>query len=277
MATRQSSEATRALSGRVGTATTAAASTNNNSNNDDRLVAVNPNTNRRRRDGSSLLSKNHNNNNIRYTLKVVLLGDSGVGKTSLALRQVRDEFHPFPEPTIGANCFTTRTLSLADGRRVSLRVWDTAGQERYQSLAPLYFRGAQAAILVYDRIQWHTWESLKKWVRELKQFGSDDTLLFICGNKCDLLQLTVMDIGSSHNKNEATSSGDSEPPFLRDVRAYAEQVGATYVETSAKDGTNVNELFLLVAQQAADRGLLVPDREEPASVDLASAPKSRCC
>ncbi|GKV43395.1 hypothetical protein SLEP1_g50687 [Rubroshorea leprosula] len=101
--------------------------------------------------------------------KLVLLGDMGTGKTSLALRFVKGQFYENQEPTIGA-AFFTQVLSLTEAT-VKFDIWDTAGQERYHSLAPMYYRGAAAAVVVYDISNKDTFARAKKWVQELQRQG----------------------------------------------------------------------------------------------------------
>lgn len=104
--------------------------------------------------------------------KLVLLGESAVGKSSLVLRFVKGQFHEYQESTIGA-AFLTQTLSMEDSE-VKFEIWDTAGQERYNSLAPMYYRGAQAAIVVYDILNQDSFQRAQTWVNELQRKVSDD-------------------------------------------------------------------------------------------------------
>lgn len=99
--------------------------------------------------------------------KLVLLGESAVGKSSLVLRFVKGQFHEYQESTIGA-AFLTQTLSMEDSE-VKFEIWDTAGQERYNSLAPMYYRGAQAAIVVYDILNQDSFQRAQTWVNELQR------------------------------------------------------------------------------------------------------------
>jgi len=185
------------------------------------------------------------------TVKVVIVGDSGVGKTSLVLRYVKNAFQPFQEPTIGA-AFLSKTVAVVEGsgssdggipenqsnrHDVHMKIWDTAGQERYQSLTPLYFRGAGAAILVYDICRMHSFRALQKWIRLVQENPSIE-LLIVVGNKSDL---------------------DAERSVQEsDARLFAEEHGASlYVETSAKSDTNVRYLFEQLARRAAE--VLPPD------------------
>ncbi|KAF8025558.1 hypothetical protein BT93_F2409 [Corymbia citriodora subsp. variegata] len=113
--------------------------------------------------------------------KLVLLGDMGTGKTSLVLRFIKGQFFDNQEPTIGA-AFFTQILSLAEAT-VKFDIWDTAGQERYHSLAPMYYRGAAAAVVVYDISSVDTFVRAKKWVEELQRQGCRA----ICSRKRDVL------------------------------------------------------------------------------------------
>ena len=102
--------------------------------------------------------------------KVVLLGDTGVGKSSLVLRFITNEFKPYVESTIGAS-FMSKLLMDPDGSAVKFQIWDTAGQEKYHSLAPMYYKGAAAAIVVYDITKRKTYDTLKDWIAELRAQG----------------------------------------------------------------------------------------------------------
>ncbi|XP_060021900.1 ras-related protein Rab-5B isoform X2 [Lagenorhynchus albirostris] len=116
--------------------------------------------------------------------KLVLLGESAVGKSSLVLRFVKGQFHEYQESTIGA-AFLTQSVCL-DDTTVKFEIWDTAGQERYHSLAPMYYRGAQAAIVVYDITNQETFARAKTWVKELQRQASPSIVIALAGNKADL-------------------------------------------------------------------------------------------
>jgi len=154
-------------------------------------------------------------------VKLCLIGDSGVGKSSLVQRFVHDTFNPNLESTIGAS-FMTKTL-IHDSRTFKFQIWDTAGQERYRALAPMYYRGAGAAIIVYDVTQEQSFQSVKSWVRELNNHGSQNIILAIAGNKCDL-----------EERREVS---------LRDAQSYADSMNAIFMETSAKTAHNIINLF----------------------------------
>ncbi|ETW02720.1 hypothetical protein, variant [Aphanomyces invadans] len=124
--------------------------------------------------------------------KLVLIGDTAVGKSCLVVRFVRDEFFEFQEPTIGA-AFLTQTVSMDDGVTVKFEIWDTAGQERYRSLAPMYYRGAAAAIVVYDVTNKDSFTGAMSWVKELQRRGDPNVIIALAGNKADLESRRTVD------------------------------------------------------------------------------------
>ncbi|POM84284.1 Ras family protein [Cryptosporidium meleagridis] len=161
-------------------------------------------------------------------LKLVLLGDASVGKSCLVVRFSKDEFHEYQEPTIGA-AFMTQSVNVDDDYTVKFEIWDTAGQERYRSLAPMYYRGAAAAIVVYDITNVETFQGAKSWISELQNINNNEIVVALVGNKYDL---------------ESSRTVDSET-----ARNYAKEKGILSFETSAKTGYNVQELFEEIARK----------------------------
>ena len=159
------------------------------------------------------------------SLKVVFLGDTAVGKSCLAVRFARNEFFEFQEPTIGA-AFLGKNINLND-KRYKFEIWDTAGQERYRSLAPMYYRGAKAAVIVYDITDEDTFKGAKTWVSEIKK-KSKNCLILLVGNKVDLTNNRKVDI---HMVND-----------------YVENNNLIYMESSAKTGLNVDKIFTTIAE-----------------------------
>ncbi|XP_043923289.1 ras-related protein Rab-31 [Protopterus annectens] len=160
-------------------------------------------------------------------LKVCLLGDTAVGKSSIVCRFVQDHFDHNMSPTIGAS-FMTKTVPHGNELHKFL-IWDTAGQERFHSLAPMYYRGSAAAVIVYDITKLESFHTLKKWVKELKEHGPENIVVAIAGNKCDLSDLREVPV--------------------KDAKEYADSISAIFVETSAKNSINIEELFTGISQQ----------------------------
>jgi len=165
--------------------------------------------------------------NKTYQFKLVLLGDTSVGKSSIVIRFVKGQFSEYQESTIGA-AFLTQTVPVQDCT-VKFEIWDTAGQERYHSLAPMYYRGAAAAIVVYDITSQESFHRAKSWVKELQRQGSPDVVIALAGNKID------------REEEREVQAADS--------KQYADDNSLYFIETSAKTNVNVRELFLAIARQ----------------------------
>lgn len=164
--------------------------------------------------------------------KIVFLGDQGVGKSSLASRFVYDIYEEKYQPTIGIDFFT-RTLFL-DDLQLRLQVWDTAGQERFRCLIPSYIRDAEVALIVYDVTNADSFDSLGSWIRMVREDRGDDIILIIIGNKTD----------KKEHKRQVTEEAG---------RTTAEHSGAIHIETSARTGYNVKQLFRTLAKLLCSR------------------------
>ncbi|KAI5688626.1 ADPribosylation factor family [Leishmania braziliensis] len=171
--------------------------------------------------------------------KLVLLGESGVGKSSVVQRLMRNAFSARPHSTVGASFFRY-TCSVADGTAVHFDIWDTAGQERFRSLAAMYYRGAAAALVVFDIVSADTYERAKHWAREL-HINSPETLVMLVGNKKDL-------------------ESERQVP-VEEAQQCAAEMGAMYHETSARSGDGVQEAFHAVAVKLIETNSSVNVRE----------------
>ena len=163
-------------------------------------------------------------------VKVVLLGHQGVGKSSIVLRFVTNNFRQFSESTIGASYMSK--LVVVDEKAIKFQIWDTAGQEKYHSLAPMYYRNAAAAVLVYDITKASTFKTLQNWVYELEQRGPKEIALAIVGNKADLSAQREVDD--------------------KTARDYAEEIGGVFLETSAKNNEGIADVFREISRILPD-------------------------
>uniref|UniRef100_A0A146MAF4 Ras-related protein Rab-5A n=2 Tax=Lygus hesperus TaxID=30085 RepID=A0A146MAF4_LYGHE len=152
-----------------------------------------------------------------YSFKLVLLGAAAVGKSSTVERFLKNDFLEYQQPTIGA-AFLTQSIELPDCI-IRFEIWDTAGQERYRGLAPMYYRGAAAALIMYDIADRQSYENAKTWIIELQHQGSSNVIVAFVGNKIDLEE-------------------QREVPTA-EAQIYAEENNCLFFESSAKTGENV--------------------------------------
>ncbi|CAI4034772.1 hypothetical protein SMKI_11G2220 [Saccharomyces mikatae IFO 1815] len=191
--------------------------------------------------------------------KLVLLGDSSVGKSSIVHRFVKDTFDELRESTIGA-AFLSQSITIHpnDGGEVKdviikFEIWDTAGQERYKSLAPMYYRNANAALVVYDITQEDSLQKARNWVDELKnKVGDDDLVIYLLGNKVDLCQESA----STEPSPESNKGEDDEQKVrvisTEEAKQYAQEQGLLFREVSAKTGEGVKEIFQDIGEKLYD-------------------------
>ncbi|KAG8201973.1 hypothetical protein JTE90_027446 [Oedothorax gibbosus] len=159
--------------------------------------------------------------------KVVILGAQSVGKTSFLHRYVGQIFEQHAAPTIGASFFSCRTR--VDDHELQLLIWDTAGQERFRSMAPMYYRNANAAILMFDITCYDSYISMKEWVNELRLHLEDPIIMCVVGNKCDMSSFRQVGFQEASN--------------------YAISIGALYHESSALNSQGVEGVFLDISQE----------------------------
>jgi len=201
-----------------------------------------------------------------YLIKLLLIGDSGVGKSCLLLRFSDDSFTPSFITTIGID-FKIRTIEL-DGKRIKLQIWDTAGQERFRTITTAYYRGAMGILLVYDVTDEKSFGNIRNWIRNIEQHATESVNKMLIGNKCDMVDKKVID----------TARG----------KALAEEYSIKFLETSAKTGAGVEDAFITLAKDIKKR-LIDPSATEGAehkegtldfnsnTVDAASKKKDKCC
>lgn len=156
-----------------------------------------------------------------FLFKIVLTGDSGVGKSNILGRFTRNEFNLESKSTIGVE-FATRTVNV-DDKIIKAQIWDTAGQERYRAITSAYYRGAVGAMLMYDISKPETYENVNRWLSELREHAVPQITIMLVGNKCDLKHLRAV--------------------ATEEAQAFAEENKLLFIETSALDNTNVDLAF----------------------------------
>lgn len=194
-------------------------------------------------------------------IKLLMIGDSGVGKTCLLLRYANDSFSPTFITTIGID-FKIKNIDI-DGTKIKLQIWDTAGQERFRTITTSYFRGAQGILLVYDVTDRRSFESIRNWISQIQQHADVHVNKLLVGNKCDMLDEKVV----------STEEGEK----------LAKEFGIPFYECSAKNDINVDESFISIARGVKDR--LVADgaggpakQNQGIKVGGPAAPaKKQCC
>ncbi|CAH8384213.1 unnamed protein product [Eruca vesicaria subsp. sativa] len=162
-----------------------------------------------------------------YLFKIVLIGDSAVGKSNLLARFARDEFYPNSKSTIGVE-FQTQKIDIS-GKEIKAQIWDTAGQERFRAVTSAYYRGAVGALLVYDISRKQTFHSIGRWLNELHTHSDMNVVTILVGNKSDLKDI----------REVPTAEG----------KALAEAQGLFFMETSALDSSNVAAAFETVVKE----------------------------
>lgn len=162
-----------------------------------------------------------------YLFKVVLIGDSGVGKSNLLSRFTRNEFNLESKSTIGVE-FATRSIHV-DDKIVKAQIWDTAGQERYRAITSAYYRGAVGALLVYDVTRHVTFENIERWLKELRDHTDSSIVIMLVANKADLRHLRAVS--------------------TEDAKSFAERENLFFMETSALESLNVENAFSEVLTQ----------------------------
>ncbi|CDK26068.1 unnamed protein product [Kuraishia capsulata CBS 1993] len=167
------------------------------------------------------------NNEYDYLFKLLLIGDSGVGKSCLLLRFAEDTYTPDYISTIGVD-FKIKTIEL-DGKVIKLQIWDTAGQERFRTITSSYYRGAHGIIIVYDVTDQESYNNVNQWLQEIDRYATSSVMKLLVGNKSDLVDKKVVEYSTA--------------------KEFADSRDLKFLETSALDSTNVEKAFSTMAQQ----------------------------
>ena len=184
------------------------------------------------------------NDNDMESLKIVLIGESGVGKTSIISQFIDQIFQDDQQSTIGGT-FSTKTIKCSNGKTLKFEIWDTAGQEKYRSVTKMFYKDADAAILVYDITNKYSFEELQKyWAQQVRESSPKETILAIIANKSDLIEKEQVDESMARN--------------------YAKEINALFAVTSAKNNSGVDDLFIEIAKKysGADSANRVEERED---------------
>ncbi|CAF2047301.1 unnamed protein product [Brassica napus] len=201
-----------------------------------------------------------------YLIKLLLIGDSGVGKSCLLLRFSDGSFTTSFITTIGID-FKIRTIEL-DGKRIKLQIWDTAGQERFRTITTAYYRGAMGILLVYDVTDESSFNNIRNWIRNIEQHASDNVNKILVGNKADM-----------DESKRAVPKAKGQ--------ALADEYGIKFFETSAKTNLNVEEVFFSIGKDIKQRLADTDARAEPQTIRInqsdqgagtsQATQKSACC
>ena len=156
-----------------------------------------------------------------FLMKLILVGDSGVGKTNILSKYLKNDFDPDSKATVGVE-FGTKNIEI-DNKRIKVQIWDTAGQERYKSITSTYYKGAKGAFIVYDITRKSTFDNIDKWIGDLKNNGDENMIVYLVGNKSDLNDMREV------RKDEAMTK--------------SEKFNIAFSETSAIYGDNIHKIF----------------------------------
>ena len=195
-----------------------------------------------------------------YIFKVLLIGNSDVGKSSLILRYVDQIWNDVFVPTIGVD-FKVKSLQI-DNKRVKMQIWDTAGQERFRNVISSYFKGAHGILLIYDITARDSFKELENWLGEVERNATPQVLKILIGNKCDL----------DEQRQITVDEGE----------AFAARNGMKFIETSAKNNTNVNEAFEALAKimvESSNKKNVIKVEKKTIKVDKGADlnAKKKCC
>ncbi|XP_057173288.1 ras-related protein Rab-1B isoform X1 [Ursus arctos] len=199
-----------------------------------------------------------------YLFKLLLIGDSGVGKSCLLLRFADDTYTESYISTIGVD-FKIRTIEL-DGKTIKLQIWDTAGQERFRTITSSYYRGAHGIIVVYDVTDQESYANVKQWLQEIDRYASENVNKLLVGNKSDLTTKKVVDNTTAKvsgawvgpPREGGLGSAALHPSFpssslFSPCQEFADSLGIPFLETSAKNATNVEQAFMTMAAEIKKR------------------------
>ena len=176
-----------------------------------------------------------------YLFKLIIVGDTNVGKTNIMSKYIRDQFNFNSKSTIGVE-FGTKIITI-ENKKIKAQIWDTAGQERYKSITSAYYKGAKGALVVYDITNKFTFDSVDKWVQDLNSYGDKNLTLLLVGNKSDLEEKRQV------NKDEGEEK--------------ARSFGLGFIETSACSGDNIDQSFDIMLKEVLKKYMVSAEIRTP--------------
>ena len=188
--------------------------------------------------------------------KVLILGDSTVGKTCFLVRYVDDSFDDSTLLSVGMD-YRLKNVKTEDGTKVKLQIWDTCGQERYRSISKNYYKGANAIILVFSLIDKKSFESVENWINQIKEEASESILIILVGNKSDLIEKRVIS--------------------YEEAEKLAKEFNINYFECSAKTGENINVVFNDLIEQMVKKTDKTKDSTTQLNSENLGNKKKTCC
>ena len=200
-----------------------------------------------------------------FLFKLIIVGDSIVGKTNIMSNYIRDQFNYTSKSTIGVE-FGTKIIKI-NNKKIKAQIWDTAGQERYKSITSAYYKGAKGALIVYDITNKFTFDSVDKWVQDLNSYGDKNLTLLLVGNKSDLEEKRQI--------------------IKEDGEEKANSFGLGFIETSACSGDNIDQAFDIMLKEVLKKYMVENDINNDEleagsgkNIELAKKPdnkKKKCC
>lgn len=181
-----------------------------------------------------------------YLLKFIIIGDSNVGKSAIVQRFVNEFFSESDIPTIGID-FKIKLMDLKN-KKIKLQIWDTAGEERFRTITSSYYRGAHGIIMVYDITNLESFNNIVKWANEVERYAKCDAVKIIVGNKCDRL----------HHREVKYEEG----------KEFAQELNMSFIEVSAKNDINVNDIFETLAGLILEDVIDEDDEDDDNIIDI---------
>ena len=190
--------------------------------------------------------------------KVLLLGDSSVGKTCFLLRYCDKSFQDVHLSTIGLD-YRLKTITLKNNKNIKLQIWDTAGQDRFRAITKNYYKSANGVLLIYDISNLQTYENAKNWISQIREEANPNVIIYLVGNKIDLPK-------------------EKRVVNIEDGEKIAEEFEIKFKEASAKSGTNVNEIFEELVEQIDEKfSKLEAPKKKKGNQLYTGKKKKKCC